>query len=480
MGASLQLPEAAARSVLLLRAHETAGAESPLWTAQDSAWATRAAREAGAATLPPARALALRAEHAMQRLAPRDKSVRARAAQRMFGSIWVPLLLGLAFAAGLAADSIGGTQRINLLAPPVWGVIVWNLAVYLGLLLPRAPAAARGLRAWLARRLQAAGGAGGVMQSYAQAWAQASAPLATARAAALLHAAAAVLAAGLVAGLYVRGLVLDYRAGWESTFLDAQAVRSGLAALLAPASALTGIAVPDLAGIEALRVGPDTRASAPAADWLHLFAAMLLLFVVLPRLLLAGVAVVQAWHRGRHVELPQDAYSARLLRELQGAQARVQVLPQGAAPSPQATLGLRAWLAAACGEDLQLSLEPAVAYGAEDAVSALAPAPGTTLRVLLVDLGSTPEPDTHGRLLAALRAQPAPGAQWLLLADESAFRERFAQMPERLEQRRAAWRALAAEQGVGFIGLALQAPPLEAAEAALQTALQAARPAEAT
>ena len=41
------------------------------------------------------------------------------------------------------------------------------------------------------------------------------------RAETALHAGAAALALGLVAGLYVRGLVLDYRAGWESTFLDA-------------------------------------------------------------------------------------------------------------------------------------------------------------------------------------------------------------------------------------------------------------------
>ena len=41
-----------------------------------------------------------------------------------------------------------------------------------------------------------------------------------------MHLAAAVVAIGLVAGLYVRGTVLRYEAGWESTFLDASQVHA--------------------------------------------------------------------------------------------------------------------------------------------------------------------------------------------------------------------------------------------------------------
>lgn len=478
----LQLPEAAAREVLLLQAFETQVADSPLWTAEDRAWATRVVREEGAADLPPARALALRAHLALQRLAPRDAGVRNRLARRMGQSLWVPVLLGLAFIAGLAIDSIGGLQRVNLLAPPVWVVILWNLAVYLGLAVSAASGhslanAPRGLRALLARRLAAAaaggGGASQTLRAYGAAWAQVAWPLAAARAGLLLHLAAAALAAGLLAGLYARGLVLDYRAGWESTFLDPSAVRAALALLLAPASAVTGIAVPDVAGIEALRLAPGLPASASAAPWLHLYGAMLGLFVIVPRLALAAGAALRGARRARHLALPEDAYFARLLRELQGRTAHVQVLPQGAAPSPQATLALQAWLAAACGEGMTLQMAPATPYGQEDDaahLAALAPPAGTTLRVLLVDLGSTPEPDTHGRLLQALLAQAGAGVQQLVLADEAGFRRRFGQLPERLAQRRQAWQALAAAQGAGFIGLDLAHADSASAEAALQAA----------
>ncbi len=463
--------EDAARRVLMLQAFETAGSDSPLWTAEDRAWATRLARETGATTARPAQALDQRARHALERLAPRDAAVPKRLGLRMWHTAWVPFVLGLAFAAGIAVDAIGGTQRINLLAPPVWVVILWNLVVYLGLLVPR-PAAPRGLRALLARRLAGGSGGSAPLRAYGTAWAQASLPLAAARAAVLLHVAAAALALGLVAGLYVRGLVLDYRAGWESTFLDPAAVRAALAGLLWPATTVTGLSVPDVAGIEALRLTPGTAATASAAEWIHLYAAMLALFVIAPRAVLALVASSRAAWRARHISLPlQDPYFQRLLRDLQDARAVVQVLPHGAAPSPQATLALREWLAAACGEGLQLRLAEPTPYGQEE--RATAAEPGTTLRVLLVDLGSTPEDDTQGRLLATLKAQPeAPGAALLVLADEAAFRRRFAQLPERLAERRAAWQAFAARHGAGYLGLDLEHPDIAQAEARLQAALQ--------
>ena len=64
-----------------------------------------------------------------------------------------------------------------------------------------------------------------------------AAPLATARIALCLHAAAATLALGLMGGMYLRGLVLDYRAGWQSTFLQADTVQAVLSTALAPATA---------------------------------------------------------------------------------------------------------------------------------------------------------------------------------------------------------------------------------------------------
>ena len=467
---SFFLDEAAARRVLMVQAFETGPATGAPWTAEDRAMATRLARETTPADASAERYLDERARHALHMLAPRDKAVARWLDRRLWRPGWVLLALLLGAALGLAVDAVGGSQRINLLAPPVWAVIAWNGLVYLSLLLPARVVPKRS-RAWLARRLARVPGGSAPLQACGQAWARHGWPLAVARSALLLHLAATALALGLVAGLYLRGLVLDYRAGWQSTFLDAATVRAVLATLLAPAVALTGIAVPDAAALEALRVGPDRAATAAAAPWIHLYAAMLVLCVVLPRLALAAWSGARARWLSRRVSLPlDDPYFQRLLREHRGGTPRVQVLPHGAAPTPQAALGLRALLAQVLGPGLQLSVLAATPYGDEETAGGLVPEPGTTLRLALVDLGATPEDDTHGRFLQALRAG-APGVPLVLLADASAFDRRFAGLPARGAERRQAWQRWAQDQGVGCVVVALENAEVAAAEAALEAAL---------
>jgi Protein of unknown function (DUF2868)/Domain of unknown function (DUF3482) len=288
------MTEDEARQVLLLQARET-GAPTPAWGADDRAWATRQAVATVGSDAMPERFVVARAVLALQRLLPRDKDAQRWLARRGWHGAWVWLAIVLGLAAGLLADQLGAPQRVNLLAPAVWAVVGWNLLVYLGLLLPLPKL---GLRDALARL--GLGGDEGVPAL----WAQHAGPLMGQRAALVLHAAAAALALGLMAGLYLRGLVLDYRAGWQSTFLNAEQVQQALSLLLAPAGLVTGIAVPD---VVPLRVGPGGEATASAAPWIHLYAATLGLFVALPRALLAWRAGAAARHGARHFRLPLSA-----------------------------------------------------------------------------------------------------------------------------------------------------------------------------
>ena len=190
----------------------------------------------------------------MQRLGPREPAAARWLARRLWAWRWVGGVALAGVVLGVLADSIGSGQRINLLAPPLWAVLAWNAVVYL-LLLGHALARSfmrparggallrlteRALR--LGRRLPGAAdkravasGSGPALQAFAAQWWRVSAPLSAARAATLLHAAAAALALGLIAGLYLRGLALDYRVGWESTFLSAGAAHAAVTTLLAPA-----------------------------------------------------------------------------------------------------------------------------------------------------------------------------------------------------------------------------------------------------
>lgn len=466
------LDESSARRIVLVQAFDAA--DTPLWTPEDRAWASRLAAETAPADASDEQLLAERAHHALQRLEPRDRGVRRWLARAPWRWRWVLVAAALGAVAGLAADLLGRSPMVDLLAPPVWGVIAWNLAVYAILLVHalRAPAQPAGaLRRLLLAGWQRAPGRGSLRVAAAR-WAELSAPLTLVRLTLLLHVAAAALGAGLIGGLYLRGLVLDFRAGWQSTFLDAAAVRQLLAALLAPASALTGIGIPDAAAIEAMRVTPGApQGQASAAPWIHLYAATLALAVVGPRLLLALAAFVRAQLRARRLPLPlvDDPVLAPLLRRHRGGAAGVRVLPYAAAPGAQAALGLRAMLARVYGEDLQLRMGEVTPVGDEEAAAPRAD-PGATIRVALVDLGATPEAEHHGRFLQVLRGA-APAGPLLLVADEAKFRRRFGGLPGRLDERRAAWQRLADDHQVPLLCADLETPDLAQAEAALKKAL---------
>lgn len=456
------MTEAEARSVLLVQSHEQ-GAPTPVWTEDDRTWATRAARQDGGDDAPFERFVVLRARQALARLLPRDAAARRWIEARRRGLAWGAVAALAALALGLAADRIGPSQRIDLLAPPVWTLVAWNLVVYLGLLVP---GRSHVLRRWVARLGRPPAGPAPAGTPGVQAlWAGPGLRLAMSRAALVLHIAAAALALGVIGGMYLRGLALDYRAGWQSTFLEAGAVQSALDLALAPASAVTGIAVPP---VEPLRLAPGAAAEAGAAPWIHLFAATLALFVVLPRTLLAALAAVQAWRRSRRFALPlEGAYFDRLRLQHTGGRMVFDLRPHGAPLGGAAALGLRTLLAAHWGPDIDLRIGEPVTYGDEEqAAEAAAPA-GTTLRLALFDLGATPEDEAQGRLLDTL-AGPVPV---LAVVDEAAFARRFAGQPARLEERRAAWTRMARAHKAALVCVDLSRPDLDAGIRQLKAAL---------
>jgi hypothetical protein len=190
-----------------------------------------------------------------------------------------------------------------------------------------------------------------------------------------MHTAAAALALGLIAGLYLRGLVMDYRAGWQSTFLDAGAVQALLGVVLAPAAWLTGVAVPEVAP---LRLAPGAAASASAAPWIHLLAATLMLTVVLPRLLLAGRAAWGAARLSQRLPLALEGeYFERLHPLMRRASRRPLTLlwcplaPAAEAPRLLGTAvalppdGLQALFDAGDGDVLHLQALPPALVGAQ-------------------------------------------------------------------------------------------------------------------
>jgi len=236
------MDERAALVVTAVKAVETTDRARRVWTDADRAWASRAAAEVEGASAEPATFLARRAQLALERIGVRAPAL-ARVVRAAHWRPWVgAVLVAAALVAGVAGDRLGDTQRINILAPPVLGVLLWNLAVYLALAVgyvvrygdATAPGPVRHAVAWLAGVARTARATrvakddpmAHALASFTGDWTARAAPLYAARAARILHLAAAAFALGIIGSLYVRGLAFEYRATWESTFLDAATVRS--------------------------------------------------------------------------------------------------------------------------------------------------------------------------------------------------------------------------------------------------------------
>jgi hypothetical protein len=480
--------EAAAREVVLVRAVESTEAGRAVWSNEDRAWASRAAAEVEGAGAPTERFIARRASLAIERLS----GAHAAVGRVLRAATWRPwvgtIVILIAFAVGLAVDRIGTPQRINVLAFPLLAVLAWNLLVYAAIVVHGVWGAVRrrgrtlgpiaGAVARLARGVPAIAHAardarvGGALAGFAHDWAQTTARLHAARVGSVLHLAAFALALGAIAGFYVRGLLFEYRAGWESTFLDAATVKTVLDVVLGPAAALTGIELPDAAELEAIRFGADGTGE-NAAPWIHLYAVTVALVVLVPRTLLAVGTWWSARRLARNLPLPlDDAYFQRLARQVSGQAARIRVVPYGYQLSPQATLGLGAALRRVFGTRAEISIAQGVAWGGEDTLpESLVPKESLALAVALFNFSATPEPENHGTFFAKLLVALDGCAPLVAVLDESGFRARFPQDSVRLAKRREGWRAAAEAQGVTPLFVDLEHPDLAVVEGDLNAAI---------
>jgi hypothetical protein len=472
------------RKVLLIRSIDEGDKGGEVLSLAERAEATeRAAQESPAipqglagASLPPAaeRLLERRAELLFDKLQTRSPVV-VRVLELAGGVSWLgPAVLGVAFVCGLAMSALDGRQRIDLLAFPLLGLLAWNLVVYAVLIVaaiwPRR--ASRPGASWLsssyARWIRGRADAllrqasrfnvplADAMQRFAVDWASVSRPFLLLRAQRLFHAGAAMLALGLIVGMYVRGLVLRYAAGWESTFLDADQVHALLGVLYRPASLLSGIALPDAAELQALR-WTDAASGAPAASWIHLIAITTLLYIIVPRLVAALATTVALWRAERKATLPATfvPYARSLLLgtgKVSGL--RAQVVTYAFEPSRDALLGLSALLADALGGEVKAEVGARVAYGEEDEfVERMRelPLPAADCQVLLMNLSATPESENHGVMIEALQhGSGRRGPGFVLVIDGSAYAARMGGDPAlagRVAERSRTWREFASARG---------------------------------
>lgn len=502
--------ENAAREVLLVRAIEQADVDHAVFSREDREFASRSATALAhwtaakqRAPLDPGEFLARRARLLLDKLDQRYPHT-LRAAHL---GLWRPALAALlppaALLAGALFERLGDSQRINILAMPLLGLVLWNLAVYLLLLLRpllirlRLPAGARAascdalglLRSGLRRLLErgtarVSGPLAAPVLAFNNDWRLAGAPLVAARLGWLLHLCAALFAVGAVLSMYLRGLLFDYRAVWESTFLGPATVHALLSTLLGPAAHLIGEGFPTVSELSMLRHPPGSGES--AARWIHWYAATVSALVIVPR---GALALIAGWRARRLTRrLPLDLrtpYFRRLLGALTDTHEVLRVIPFSITLGPRQRDGLDRIIHHLWGERSTIKVESPVRYdaGVESAEPpdkprstngvSVAPAtthqaPPATLTLALCSLAATPERENHGQFLDGLRARA--GTPVLLLVDSGGYTRRLGSMAgaaNRLDERRGTWLAFATSHRWPIVFADLEAPDLAAAEKAL-------------
>lgn len=339
----MSMDEPSARRVILAQAIETADSQGKLLSEVERDQIDRQARlaaQAGGAGRGQRTAehfLDLRAQRVLQAVAQRTPaiaSLQAIPASRRWLVIGTPLATLLL---GALTERIADPHRVDLLSLPLLAIVLWNLLVYAvlvaGWFLPRRSRErpllesvrrwGEGLREWRRRSGQLRAD---VTALFYLRWHRATSSLQLRRAAGMLHLAALGWGAGVAASLLVQGLVVQYRVGWESTFLDARQVHAILSVLLTPVAALFSFEPFSVPEVAALQLGPGDIARADPR-WVWMYAALLLVVVIAPRAVLAGIAFWRARSLSRRIPLDlREPYFQRVISLLTPARVQLALL----------------------------------------------------------------------------------------------------------------------------------------------------------
>jgi hypothetical protein len=390
-----------------------------------------------------------------------------------------PALVLVALGFGLLTNLLGPLREINLLSFPLLGILAWNVAVYVTMIaawVARRPigdfasrlpglfmkgALWRRLHGW---KIERSGGSektrinAKALIRFGAMWNRLAGPLLAARVHRMLHLGAMAMAVGAVGGMYVRGIAFEYRATWESTWLDAGQVQGLFDLILSPAAVVLGVTVPAVAPLQ----GPE--GSGVAAPWIHLFAMTAILVVVVPRGLLA---LLEGWRARRTARsLPVDLdeiYYRRLFTAWRGARRTVEIVPYSFSPGLHETATLKTLLFDFFGARADIRMCDPLPYGEEigDAPWAsedgLASGPEVCV-VIVFNLAQSPEPEVHGTFLDQLKSRvEAAERRLLLLIDVSSYGRRVG-VSERSEQRLRGWRRLVSDSGLELVPVDLDRP----------------------
>ncbi len=370
------------------------------------------------------------------------------------------------FLLGWSAHNAGLSHSFGLLPLPLLLALLWNAGVY-GMLISehfRTPglAAKRRLSSaipdWLQRRLaiqhpsnKPAAAYTRMVSTWVRSWYKHGVV-------SWFHAASICFTLGVLAAICLRGLHTGYATNWNCSWFGTRGMSILLGTLLAPASYITGISLPDSRQSWELLRQTAIRGGVPAGPWIHLYAVTLCGWVILPRLFLClASATTAARERSTPPPWPRtDPYLRRILAlARQGGNIEIALLPFGFKRPATIAAGtshdaVERLIREVWGQNARVSWMPCAAYGDEDFAwdDIWARAPGCGGALLLYDVHATPENEVHGSLLDAVWSRFANGPGGLLVALECADFD-----ARRLQSRIMAWAELTQQRGFSVLPL---------------------------
>lgn len=369
----------------------------------------------------------------------------------------------ISFALGALTDKFTSSAGfINLLSFPFWGVIAWNLFIYLVLFLgalglvrkPFCPIR-QALTSLRLARFHLFSGRMKREASYHAALVKLASPIYKKETAALLHLAAIAFVLGLIASLALRGFSTAFVVGWESTWFaeNVSAVKNfidwtyGLVPAIGPITAL-----PDLSVLESIRADrlPYLQESVSAAPWLLRMMVLLVAFVILPRFVLFLMSLIGLRYTKSHLKLnAEEPYFADVLRYGKESISLGALRFVTGLKGDDTTHASLAELSSLWG-NTELSIEKIDLDTAPFELPKIEVSPVRTVVLLVMDATVTAEEELAGALFkeAQLAMENREDLLYAALLDMRRFTSRAKVYPERLAERKETWLHFATQYGI--------------------------------
>ena len=425
------------------------------WESSDANRATRQASLAVGEGANIATFLVARSRIAKKMIEAKNPSIKSNAIKLVPPSWLTWALFALAFLMGLLTDQFASTgSRINLLSLPFFGILTWNIFVYLALFISGFKENNRrdffGIRLsfsflqknLLTKSLDKSKALGQLMQ-----------PMLTEYSARAFHLAALGFVIGMIVSVLLRGIGTAYTVGWESTWF-AESPEIVYQIIMVTYGFFTSFLGPMPNILEVANLRFDRLAlsgvEVSAGLWLLRIIVMLCIFVVLPRLLLVlkhSFKIAQL-KKNYPIDLG-DRYFQEILKAWRAEELNLDLMiPES--NSNQAAIETAYRLAESLGFNLAEVRNHTLDFSSDDAPLTLEQSGSAQQVWILMNGTTTPENEVQGHTVHLIQ-QKVGKAPVVLLVDMAGYVTRFGDFADRIQTRKDLWHEFATSCNVPVV-----------------------------